>query len=150
MKKQLVVNEKYIVIKKVMKVKEVKMNKVVRNLYIIGGVIALGLGMIGVILPVLPTTPFLLLTSFCFAKGSRRFDEWFKRTELYKKYLENYVNNRAMTLKQKWTILLFADFMMMFPLIIVDKWIVKILILLVIFIKFYYFIFKIETIKKEK
>jgi len=150
MKKQLVVNEKYIVIKKVMKVKEVKMNKVVRNLYIMGGVIALGLGMIGVILPVLPTTPFLLLTSFCFAKGSRRFDEWFKRTELYKKYLENYVNNRAMTLKQKWTILLFADFMMMFPLIIVDKWIVKILILLVIFMKFYYFIFKIETIKKEK
>ncbi|MBE6070403.1 MAG: DUF454 domain-containing protein [Clostridium butyricum] len=126
------------------------MNKVVRNLYIMGGVIALGLGMIGVILPVLPTTPFLLLTSFCFAKGSRRFDEWFKRTELYKKYLENYVNNRAMTLKQKWTILLFADFMMMFPLIIVDKWIVKILILLVIFMKFYYFIFKIETIKKEK
>ena len=150
MKKQLVVNEKYIVIKKVMKVKEVKMNKVVRNLYIIGGFIALGLGMIGVILPVIPTTPFLLLTSFCFAKGSRRFDEWFKRTELYKKYLENYVNNRAMTLKQKWTILLLADFMMMFPLIIVDKWIVKILILLVIFIKFYYFIFKIETIKKEK
>lgn len=125
------------------------MNKVIRKLYVVGGLIALGLGIIGIMLPVLPTTPFLLLTSFCFAKGSRRFDEWFKRTKIYKKYLENYVNNRSMTLKQKWTILLLADFMMMFPLIIVDKWMVKILILIIILVKFYYFIFKIETIKEK-
>lgn len=126
------------------------MKKIVRTLYIIGGFIALGLGWLGVILPILPTTPFLLLASFCFARGSERFDKWFSSTKIYKKYLESFVKSRAMTLKQKWTILLFADFMMMFPLIIIDKWIVKIILVLVILCKFYYFMFKVETIKEDK
>lgn len=126
------------------------MGKLARTLYIIGGFLSLGLGWLGVILPILPTTPFLLLASFCFAKGSERFERWFLGTKIYKKYLENFVKNRTMTLKQKWTILLFADFMMMFPLIIVDKWIFKVIIALVMLCKYYYFMFKIETIKQDK
>ncbi|NFG60151.1 DUF454 domain-containing protein [Clostridium botulinum] len=126
------------------------MKKTVRILYLIGGFISLGLGWLGIILPILPTIPFLLVASFCFARGSERFEKWFLNTKIYKKYLENYVNNRAMTLKQKWTILLFADFMMMFPLIIVDKWFVKVVISLVMLCKFYYFMFRIDTIKEEK
>ena len=125
------------------------MNSLKKTLYIIGGCISLGLGCIGIILPVLPTTPFLLLASYCFAKGSERFDEWFKGTKIYKKHLESFVNNRAMTLKQKWTLLLFADFMMMFPLIILDSKVVKALIIVVILFKYYYFMFKIETIKEK-
>ncbi|HBJ1652192.1 YbaN family protein [Clostridium botulinum] len=126
------------------------MKKTVRILYLIGGFISLGLGWLGIIVPILPTTPFLLVASFCFARGSERFEKWFLSTKIYKKYLENYVNNRAMTLKQKWIILLFADFMMMFPLIIVDKWFVKVVIFLVMLCKFYYFMFRIDTIKEEK
>ena len=126
------------------------MKKVVRALYIIGGFIALGLGWLGVILPILPTTPFLLLASFCFARGSERFEKWFSSTKIYKKYLESFVRSRAMTLKQKWTILLFADFMMMFPLILVDKLIVKIIIVVVMLCKFYYFIFRVKTINQDK
>ena len=99
-------------------------------------------------MPVLPTTPFLLLASFCFAKGSKRFDDWFKSTRLYKKHLESFVENRAMTLKQKWTLLLFADFMMMFPLIILDSLIIKGIIVMVIICKYYYFFNHIETIKE--
>ena len=125
------------------------MNSLKKTLYIIGGYISLGLGCIGIILPVLPTTPFLLLASYCFAKGSERFDKWFKGTKIYKKHLESFVNNRAMTLKQKWTLLLFADFMMMFPLIILDSKAVKALIIAVILFKYYYFMFKIETIKEK-
>lgn len=126
------------------------MKKIVKTLYIIGGFIALGLGWLGVILPILPTTPFLLLASFCFARGSEKFEKWFSSTKIYKKYLESFVRSRAMTLKQKWTILLFADFMMMFPLIIIDKWIVKIILVLVMLCKYYYFMFKVKTIKEEK
>ena len=44
------------------------MNRIKKYLYIALGFIALGLGIIGIILPVLPTTPFLLVTSYCFAK----------------------------------------------------------------------------------
>ena len=52
-------------------------------LYIMIGCISLGLGIIGVILPILPTVPFVLLAAFCFAKSSKRLDGWFKNTKLY-------------------------------------------------------------------
>lgn len=125
------------------------MNKLSKKIYIAAGFLALGLGWLGVILPVFPTTPFLLLASFCFAKGSDKFDKWFKGTNIYKKYLESYVKTRSMTLRQKWTILLFAYFMMLFPLIFVDKWIVKIIIIAVMILKFYYLVFKVKTADKE-
>lgn len=53
-------------------------------LYIMIGCISLGLGIIGVILPILPTVPFLLLAAFCFARSSERLNGWFKNTKLYR------------------------------------------------------------------
>ena len=126
------------------------MNKIKKYIYIAVGLIAFLLGAIGVILPVLPTTPFLLLASFCFAKGSERFHKWFTESKIYKKHLESFVKEKAMTLKQKITILAFADFMMAFPLILLDNLHVKILLVALIFFKFYYIIFKIKTIKTVK
>lgn len=59
-------------------------------LYIMIGCISLGLGIIGVILPILPTVPFVLLAAFCFAKSSEKLEDWFKNTKLYK---ENNIKN---------------------------------------------------------
>lgn len=126
------------------------MNKVKKYFYITLGFIALGLGLIGVILPILPTTPFLLLTSFCFAKGSERFHVWFTNTNIYKKHLESFVRERAMTLKQKVVLLSFVNFMLAFPLILVDVLPMRITIIVLIIIKLYYFIFRVKTITPEE
>lgn len=119
-------------------------------IYIAIGLVAFALGALGVMLPVLPTTPFLLLASFCFAKGSKRFEIWFTNTKIYKKHLESFVKEKAMTLKQKICLLAFADTMIAFPLIILDNIYIKIFLIILVVFKFYYFIFKIKTIQVEK
>ena len=118
--------------------------------YITLGFITLGLGLIGVILPILPTTPFLLVTSFCFARGSERFHSWFTNTNIYKKHLESFVKERAMTLKQKVVLLSFVNFMLAFPLILVDVLPMRITIIVLIIIKLYYFTFKVRTSSPEE
>lgn len=125
------------------------MSKVKKYIYITIGLIAFLLGSIGVIIPVLPTTPFLLLASFCFARGSDKINNWFKGSKLYKNHLESFVNKRAMTLKQKICILAFADTMIAIPLFLVDVMAMKVVLIMVIVFKLYYFTFKIKTIKPE-
>ena len=123
------------------------MNRINRIIFIILGFISLLLGIIGTLLPILPTVPFLLLTSYCFARGSKKFDDWFKSSKIYKKYLESFIINRSMTLKQKICVSTFADIMIAFPLIILDNLYIKLFLIAIVIFKYYYFIFKIKTIK---
>lgn len=74
--------------------------------YIALGCIALALGAIGVALPILPTTPFLLVSAFSFAKSSPRLNTWFRGTKLYKNNLESFNRGEGMTVKTKARILL--------------------------------------------
>lgn len=73
-------------------------------LWLIAGFVCLGLGTIGVVLPILPTVPFYMATVFCFAKSSKRLHSWFLGTKLYKKHLESFVEQKAMTMKTKLSI----------------------------------------------
>lgn len=70
-------------------------------LFIILGFLTLGLGALGVVLPILPTTPFLLVSAFCFARSSERLNTWFKGTKLYKNNLETFVRGQGMPWKAK-------------------------------------------------
>lgn len=65
------------------------------------GCISLALGVVGIVLPILPTVPFFLLTAFCFAKSSERLHSWFLGTKMYKKYIGSYMKRKGMTLKAK-------------------------------------------------
>ncbi len=121
------------------------MKKPLNILYISLGFFFLALGAIGAILPVLPTTPFLLAASFFFAKGSDRFHRWFISTKLYKNYLEDFLKRRSMNLKTKVKLLSFASTMLLISFILVDNLYARIFIALVVVYKYYYFIFNIKT-----
>lgn len=70
-------------------------------LYMIVGYISVGLAAIGVVVPVLPTVPFLMLAACCFARSSVKLECWFRGTKLYKDNLEDFVAGRGMTRKAK-------------------------------------------------
>lgn len=62
----------------------------IRFLWIVLGVISLGLGVIGIFVPGLPTTPFLLLSATLFARGSHSMHTWLIRHKVFGKYIGNY------------------------------------------------------------
>lgn len=126
------------------------MNQITKIIYLSIGLITLTLGMIGILFPILPTTPFLLIASFCFVRGSTKIHIWLKNSKIYKNHLEQFIEEKSMTLKQKIKILLFADIMIAIPLVLVDHIVVKLFLVLVMLIKAYYFLFKIRTIKIER
>lgn len=83
------------------------------------GMICLGLGCVGIVLPVLPTVPFFLVTVYCFGRSSEGLHNWFVGTNMYKKHLESFVKKEGMTIQTKLgiiipvTILMSIGFIMM-------------------------------------
>ena len=65
------------------------------------GIIALGMGTIGVFVPLLPTTPFLLLAAACFIRSSDRLYSWLIHHRWFGSYIRNYREHRAITLRAK-------------------------------------------------
>ena len=114
-------------------------------LYIMIGCISLGLGIIGVILPILPTVPFVLLAAFCFARSSERLDGWFKNTKLYR---ENNIKN-GMTKQVKIRIMCSVTLLMSIGFIMMGlKGIVigNIVLLIVWVFHMAYFTFGVKTV----
>ncbi|MBD3339572.1 MAG: DUF454 family protein [Candidatus Lokiarchaeota archaeon] len=111
-----------------------ELSKLARGFYFIGGFISLILGIIGVILPILPTTPFLLLSAACFARSSDRFYNWLINNKVLGAYIRHYREGTGMPLKIKiitisllWITILLSIF-----LIITILWVKFLLIIIAI------------------
>lgn len=72
-----------------------------KYLFIAAGLVSLGLGVIGIFLPLLPTTPFLLLSAFCFIRSSQRLYGWLVNHRVFGAYIHDYLKYRAVPLKTK-------------------------------------------------
>ena len=72
-----------------------------KNFFVICGFISLALGTAGIVLPGLPTTPFVLLAAYCFSLGSKRFDIWLRRNRLFGPYIENYRTKQGISKRRK-------------------------------------------------
>ena len=76
-------------------------NPVIRTLLIISGIISLVLGVIGILLPVLPTTPFIILAAACFARSSQKFYDLLYGNRFFGKILRDFRDKKGLALKYK-------------------------------------------------
>ena len=72
-----------------------------KAIFVVSGTISLGLGAAGLFLPILPTTPFLLLSAACYYKGSERMHRWLLNNKLFGDYIRNYKEGKGVSLKGK-------------------------------------------------
>ena len=102
--------------------------KIVWNLI---GCVAVALGVLGIFLPLLPTTPFLLLASACFARGSSRLHNWLQTNRVFGNYLRDYENGKGIPLRGKLWILVFMWGSMSYSVWRTDLPYVRMLVILV-------------------
>ncbi|MFZ7138705.1 MAG: YbaN family protein [archaeon] len=76
-------------------------NKLVRSLFFVAGTITLLLGAVGVVLPILPTTPFLLVSLACYLRSSERMTHWMLNNKYFGKYIRNYTEGKGIPMKTK-------------------------------------------------
>jgi uncharacterized membrane protein YbaN (DUF454 family) len=82
--------------------KEVSLyERMLRGALVGAGTFFLALGIVGIVLPILPTTPFLLLAAACYARGSRRFYDWLLGNRVFGRYIRNYREGRGITFRDK-------------------------------------------------
>ncbi|MDR1666313.1 MAG: YbaN family protein [Bacteroidales bacterium] len=72
-----------------------------KSLFVFFGLLSLALGMVGIFLPLLPTTPFLLLSAFLFARSSQRLHSWLLHHKIFGKYIRDFLQEKAIPLRIK-------------------------------------------------
>ena len=123
--------------------------KLKQIIFLIIGCLSLALGCVGIVLPILPTLPFFLLTVFCFANSSQKLHDWFIGTQMYKKHLESFVQKKGMTVRTKATILTSVTALMAVGFILMLRMgiIVPCVVLAVVWVcHLVYFLFGVKTI----
>lgn len=123
--------------------------KLKQIIFLIIGCLSLALGCVGIVLPILPTVPFFLLTVFCFANSSQKLHDWFIGTQMYKKHLESFVQKKGMTVRTKATILTSVTALMAvgFVLMLRKGIIIPCVVLAVVWVcHLVYFLFGVKTI----
>lgn len=122
-----------------------------RVAFVVLGCVSLALAVLGVVLPILPTVPFLALAAFCFAKSSDRLNNWLINTKFYQNNLADFKAGKGMTVKTKVRILATVTLVMAVGLIamLMKGVIVGSIILSVVWLgHIYYFGFKVKTLEE--
>ncbi len=121
----------------------------IKGVYIGIGTISLGIGIIGIVVPLLPTTPFLLLSAACYAKGSTRLYHWFINVKWIGKHIENYHEGRGVTTRVKLFSILFLWFTISISMILTWPNLLIQIALIIIASAVTYHIVSLKTMKTE-
>ena len=126
------------------------MKKIIRAIYLVLAFLFLGIGIAGIVLPILPTTPFLLLTAALFAKSSERFHKWFVSTKLYDKYIDQALNRKAMTKETKRKAMATLGIIFLAGFLFSPVWYAKAIIVVIAAGHLYNFLAKIKTVEESE
>ncbi len=77
-------------------------HQLIRFFWLVGGFLSLAAGIVGIVLPLLPTTPFLLLAAFCFARGSQRLHDWLVHHPRLGPPIRDWQRHGAISRRAKW------------------------------------------------
>jgi len=120
-----------------------------RSLLLALGWLSVSIGIIGVVIPILPTTPFLLLSGYLFAGQSAKCEAWLVSSKIYKRYALPYKEQQGLTLKKKAEILGLTYVILLISGLIVSHLHVRLVLIVVAIIKLIV-LTRIPTIKQEK
>lgn len=123
------------------------MKKIMNGICVALAFVCVGLGVLGIILPVLPTTPLFLAAACLFAKGSKKFHRWFLNTKLYKNYIESAVKTGTMERCAKRRMMITLGIVFGVG-IFFSPMIAKLIIAFVAAVHFYVLIFRIKSVEK--
>ena len=113
------------------------------------GILSVALGTVGIVVPLLPTTPLLLLAAACFVRSSDRLYGWLIGHRLFGSYIRNYREHRAVTWQTKaFTLVLLWIAIGYSALAVIDSWAIR-AILLVIALAVTVHVLSLNTLKKE-
>jgi len=115
-------------------------------IYLTLGMTSLGLGVIGVILPILPTTPFLILATFMFSKSSDKINDKLRNSKIYKKHFADFIENKTMSKQKKWTLLIVVDLILLITFIQLDNSLLRVVLIMLFLVKHWYFYRFVKTI----
>lgn len=114
------------------KSEQIASNEIKRYLYLTSGILLTGVGVIGIVLPVLPTTIFLLLASMCFIKSSPKANEWLRNHRIFGAYIKNYQDNSGLSIQAKFFNLLYLWVMILISAyFLTNELYIKILLLII-------------------
>jgi uncharacterized membrane protein YbaN (DUF454 family) len=121
-----------------------------RIIFFILGWLCFVTGIVGILVPVLPTTPFLLLATFLFANSSPRFHAWIQRTRVYRRYVVPFKESGGIPLGQKIRILLVSFAIMGVSAWAVPRVFVWVILAAVALWLLYLMLIRIPTIPKNQ
>ena len=129
--------------------------KLVRTLWFIAGTICLVLGAIGIVVILLPTTPFLLAAAACYYKSSERMHKWLLNNKWFGEYIRNYTEGKGLTKKTKiialtmlWATIIFSTVFMLHRLLPADLVLPLQLVMIAVAVAVSIHILRLPTFKK--
>ena len=105
--------------------------KLKRQLLLAAGTLSLAIGIVGIFVPILPTTPFLLLAAGCYLRSSQRFYNWLMGNRFFGNYIRNYIEGRGIPVKVKLFIIILLWVTIGISIWLVAKPLVTVILLIV-------------------